>query len=349
MDESDLAETAKRLDARFVLSGRVDGSVRATAIRLRLTDADELLQLWSGRYEVGKTDSLADVQRRIARHVVSNVAGDTGIVKRTLRENLVGRSLSSMSAYEAVLRSIHCANLFTREAASEARQALEFAVHSDPQYALAWAHLGVLLLDDETFGFDEVEDASARGARCIDRAVVLDPECQFSRYAQAYARCVQGDPTGTTEAARHVVGLNPNHAYMVGCAAFFLAMAGEFEESREAMACAKPLLPRYPDWWHLAPYLESLVSGDYGAALAQANRIGTTNLHWSGLTRASALGYLGRQREARSAFDEARQVTPDLHTRPLHYVSRLIANPRHAQIVVQGLPHSEVETRESAT
>ena len=306
---------------------------------MRLIDAQSRGQLWAERYDVAPGNgSFLDVQDDVVRRVVSSVAGDTGALRRHRSREASQRGPDELSAYEAVLRSAHYSNVFTREAAVQARTALERATKVAPDYALAWAHLGVVLLDDETFGFGEVPNALERGAAAVERAVSLDPRSQFGRYAQAYACCAQGDVAGTIAAARGAIELNPSHAYLVGCAAFFLGMAGEFDESRAAFETARPMLPNPPDWWHLASYLERLAGGDYDAALAEADRIGAQNLYWRGVTRAAALGHLGRTAEARSEFAAAVREMPDLGVRPDRYVRRLVVHSGLVAQIVAGLP-----------
>ena len=54
-----------------------------------------------------------------------------------------------MEIYDAIFWYYHYQKVFTKEVFQKAINALEAAVKADPNYALAWAMLGELYLDDK--------------------------------------------------------------------------------------------------------------------------------------------------------------------------------------------------------
>jgi hypothetical protein len=118
-------------------------------------------------------------------------------------------------------------------------------------------------LDGVVFGFQPNPEAIESGIRYAGRAISLDPGCQFAQYAKAYASLLERDRAAMITAAERIAAINPNAAYMLGCAGFWLCIAGEYPRGMELFERGTALNPLFPSWLHAAPYFDSLQRGDY--------------------------------------------------------------------------------------
>jgi adenylate cyclase len=110
--------------------------VRITA---QLIDATTGYHLWSDRYDRPLQDILR-LQDEIVQQIVTTLK-----LQLTLEEQgwVVRKHTDNLEAYDAFLRGVEYYRRYTREANAQARQMYEKTVALDPQYAQAYAWLGV--------------------------------------------------------------------------------------------------------------------------------------------------------------------------------------------------------------
>ena len=134
-----IAEIGRELDADYL----VEGSVRAEGEQLRITSrlvrpADQV-QVWSQSFDrvVGSTFGVQqELSRSIADHVRIRLSPAANQV-------LDRRHSRNEEAFDQFLRGRAAYNLRTPDAMREAVAAFQRATELDPQYALAWASLGM--------------------------------------------------------------------------------------------------------------------------------------------------------------------------------------------------------------
>ena len=62
------------------------------------------------------------------------------------------------------------------EAHAKARDCLERAVKLDPNYALAWAHLGQMYFEEYKYGYNKRPEPVERALDATRKALELDPQ-----------------------------------------------------------------------------------------------------------------------------------------------------------------------------
>jgi TolB-like protein/Tfp pilus assembly protein PilF len=178
---SDVLAIAETLNVNSIL----EGSVRKDGDRVRITaqliDAADGFHLWSDTYDRYLTDIFA-VQEEIA----TAVAGALGVTLGVGGVNAFhGAGTQDIEAYETYLQG-----LSLTVPAAQRIAALERAIQLDPNYAAAWAALGIEIggrmmwssLPDEAPGLIE------EGSDLIQRALELDPESARANNMQGTLR-----------------------------------------------------------------------------------------------------------------------------------------------------------------
>jgi adenylate cyclase len=165
------AEIGRLLDVRYLL----DGSIRRAGDRLRvnveLTQAATGRNVWSEAYDAEVKD-IFDVQEDIARRVVGAAAVK---LTRFERDRVLAKPTESLAAYEYVLRGREHFSRATRDSNDEAQDMFQRAIDLDPNYAAAYAELGLSLIEAVASGWTQfIADDLARAETLAQKALSLD-------------------------------------------------------------------------------------------------------------------------------------------------------------------------------
>jgi adenylate cyclase len=129
----------KELGVRYVLEGSVQKASDQVRIVAQLVDTTTDAYVWSERFDRPFTDIFA-LQDEIVQKIVTTLG-----LQLTLEEHgvIARKHTNNLEAYDAFLRGLEQFQRFTPEATAQARQRWEQAVALDPQYAEAYAYLGL--------------------------------------------------------------------------------------------------------------------------------------------------------------------------------------------------------------
>ncbi|MDH3737989.1 MAG: tetratricopeptide repeat protein [Alphaproteobacteria bacterium] len=307
----DLRRIAEELNVRYVL----EGSVRRGGNRLRITaqliDADEGSHLWAERYD-RLVDDLFDIQDEITKEIVTALR-----VKLTDGEEarVWARGTNNVDAWQYGVRATELAIDFTPSGNLEARELAEKATELDPEYAHAWAMLGITYWMDGRLGHTGDADAKfAHAAELADRAMALDDSVSWAIGLGALIAAPLGRYDEGVEIARRGVELNPGNADVRVSLAYPLMHAGHFSEAADHFRAAISLNPFPPNNYRygLARTLMFLDEFDEALSLLDENLdlMSSNTIIW--LFRAYIYGQIGREADARRAIDMVRQFSPDM-------------------------------------
>jgi adenylate cyclase len=337
-DADAVRHCAGELNAEYVLSGTLRRSGQRLRITIHLIHVDSGEQLWADRFHTEFAPSrMFDIEDRIVRQVLGRVADTYGVISRSQTRQAEGRRIREPSAYEAVLRALHYQLTMTPETFQQALTALDYASRVEPDSAKVWAMLSQCLFDADIFGFQAIPDAIENGIRYAGRAISLDPGCQFAHYAKAYASLLERDRSAMRHAAERIVSINPNAAYMVGCAGFWLCLAGDYQRGMEFFQRGTALNPQFPSWLHAAPFFDSLQHNDYETALFHADEFGLPDFFWGPLMRATVLALLGRSADANKAYRRLLELKPDFADNAPRHVGMFVLDDRLAAKMLDAL------------
>jgi TolB-like protein/Tfp pilus assembly protein PilF len=308
-------ELHRELGVRYVLQGSVreaEGRIRVTA---RLVDATTGAQLWASAYEeVGSGADLFQVQSDIARRVVVEVAQPYGIIATADLKLMRGKAPESLSAYECVLRVLDYYRHMSSARVAEARDCLERATESDPEYADAWALLGMSYLDQIRLRMvprSDDKELLDRALRAAHRAAEIAPDGALALRSLLLVHSFRGEVEEAMAAGDRAVALNPNNAEVLAEFGMRLALMGRWERGVSLIDEAIARNPAHPGWYHTAPALNFYRQGRYAEALEEARQIDASGWIHNYTILAMIYGQLGQEEEAQAAARRILELDPN--------------------------------------
>jgi tetratricopeptide (TPR) repeat protein len=224
---------------------------------------------------------LIGVQEEIAQAIVAalSLAPDATDAGGEPMETLVAQGTDNLEAYNAVLRGRHLAAQRTPRSLALATEQFERAVSLDPDYAEAWADLGMTNSLRRGWGFDLDSLVEARGAEATERALELDPDMAQAHTAQGYIYAfIHRDSALADRAFARAIELDPRYPTAYHWRGEILGDTGHPDSGIPYLERALELDPLSP-----------IILVDLGTALDQA----------------------GRWDEADALFREALELEPD--------------------------------------
>ena len=318
---SDVKEAAKLLGARYLVTGSIQHDNKYLGIRVQLIFGDSGEQLWAKTFERNNTAAgLFEIQNEIVKSILTAIGGYYGVIFRDVLQapHHTDRA-SGIAIYDAIFWYYHFQKVSTIEAFQKATSALEDAVKADPNYALAWAMLGELYVDDKAYEFKKVDNPAAEGLKCALRAVQIDPNCQHAYQALAWIYLFHHNREECLNAADQCIAMNPNASDKVGAMGFVLICAGEFERGFKLLNESILQNPYCPWWFNGGFVFYFLYKKDYREALRWAEKMLVPASFWDPLLNGSVLGHLNRIEDAGRKLDLLKQLMPDavIHVPPI--------------------------------
>ena len=255
----DSKEDSKAIAAKLGVSHLLEGSVRRVGDTVRvsatLTKAADGSTLWAASFDRPYKDLFA-LQDQITAQVAT--ALKSRLQPATAPKVQSDRPPSgNLDAYNAYLEARSATKL---EAAVEA---YDHAIELDPDYALAYAWKGRMLIDTLSAGGlsgEQAEQAFAQADASIEQAMRLAPNQPQTRIARGQLLMLRDFNWHDAEAElKHAVELDPDD----GDALFQLGVArasqGDLAQAVELTRKALQLNPRSADWYRwLVAYLMPL-------------------------------------------------------------------------------------------
>ena len=136
----DIREIGRKLGTDYVLEGSVRRAGDQLRVTVQLLDAEDGSHVWAEAYDRDvDVAALFEVQDAITSEIAGILAGAPGVIARSEIESIKRKAPGSLDSYECVLLGHRYQLNPTEEWHLAARDCLEAAVESDPDYAEAWA------------------------------------------------------------------------------------------------------------------------------------------------------------------------------------------------------------------
>lgn len=162
----DIPTVASKLGVKHVLEGSVRKSGNRVRITAQLIEANTDVHMWSETYD-RQLDDIFAIQDEIAGEVV-----------KVLQIQLLGDAHDSRqtqaAAYTAYLQGQHFLQLESPEGWAQAYNAFTRAIEIDPEYAPAWAGLGLTLRRQANWGDIDLKSGTQSAREAVLKALELD-------------------------------------------------------------------------------------------------------------------------------------------------------------------------------
>src|SRR5207247_630878 len=168
-----LREVGKQLGVAHILEGSVQKIANAVHVNVQLIRAATDEHLWAESYN-RKLDDVFGVEGEVASAIAEQLdAKLSGAEQKAVTE----KPTQNTAAYDAYLRALSIEhNNYNYEAYVQAERGYEQAVQLDPNFALAWARLGIIR-SFLYFNAIELNKNTAQAVRdAADRAMALAHE-----------------------------------------------------------------------------------------------------------------------------------------------------------------------------
>jgi tetratricopeptide (TPR) repeat protein len=259
-------QVGRELGVRYVL----EGSVRKAAGRVRITgqliDASTGAHLWADRFD-GAVEDVFDLQDQVTTGLVSAIAPR---LEQAELDRSKHKSTDSLNAYDYYLRAMAKLHEATKESTNVALGLFRTAIEADRDFAAAYgmaafcfvwskangwvrdraadiveasklAQRAIDLGRDDAVALSRAAHALAyvvedldRGAKFVDRALVLNPNLASAWYASGWIRVWLGDPQTAIDhlgRAMRLSPLDPLLCGMMGATAFAHFFARRYDEA----------------------------------------------------------------------------------------------------------------------
>ncbi|UCG88001.1 MAG: hypothetical protein JSW71_05505 [Gemmatimonadota bacterium] len=219
-------EIGTELSATTILEGSVRREADHIRITVQLIDAANEAHLWSEQYdETLSGASVFSIQSRIAQQVARAIGA---VLSPEEESRIQYPETQSLTAYDLYVT----AQALSSRSEEERIRLIRLALEDDPEFAPAWAELGM------QYGFNvwyrgwniAWADSALAAAR---RAVALAPDQPDGYRALAYAYAELGMFRAMEEASRKIVELAPSDAFGIRALAWALESFGQLPEAVE--------------------------------------------------------------------------------------------------------------------
>ena len=225
---ANVSDIGSTLGVRTVLEGSVRKSGNRLRITVQLISAADGYHMWSERYDREMKD-IFDVQDEITLAVV-----DALKVKLLGEEKAVvlRRHIENTEAYELYLKGRYYNNKHTIEDWLKGIEYFEKAIEIEPEYAPAYAQIGLSYITLSFFGLSSPHETLPKGKEVVTRALEID-----DRLAEGHAALAnilfyyEWDWAAAEREFKRAVKLNPNDANTRWRLGLFLVSRERFDKA----------------------------------------------------------------------------------------------------------------------
>ncbi len=306
----DIRAVGRELGVKSVLEGSIRRAGNRVRITAQLINAANGGHVWAERYDRDLTD-IFEVQDEVTRHIVEALK-----VKLTPVEaaRIADTPTDSPEAHDLWLRARELLNgqRSSRETFDQVVSLLGRAIEIDPNFAEAYAGLGMAHNLDYQNHWTGAPDAFERGVHFARLAVEKGPNVPYAHFVASVMAIWSRDLEGGKRESEAALAINPNYVNALGTLALVEVYSGNPEA---AIPVAERCIRLDPGFAHQTMHFLGtayLVAGKYEMAAAtfrERIRLSPKTDLSRGLL-VSVLGHLGEVEEARRVWSEVRQINP---------------------------------------
>jgi adenylate cyclase len=344
-DRNQVHDTGSADGARFIITGSVRKAEKTIKISIQLVDPASGEYIWGEQFRRDLTAAnLLTIQEEIVYEIITNIAGEFGIIPRRLYYEGRKKPLPDLQTYDATLRFYHYQSNLSPETYLAAFQALEQAVARDPECGMACAMLADLYLNAFALDLTGGEDGREQAQELIRIAVQTEPENQLVRIISALRFFHLNQRSEFMREMSKAEALNPRSPLRLGSIGYFLALYGEWDKGKQMLDKAMAMNENYPSWYHGVTTLYYYRQAEYDLAYAHAVQYDLPDLFWTPLLRGACLGQLQRLEEAEEQMIHLLNLKPDFTGKAGILIRRFVKEEELVDHIMDGLQKAGLKT-----
>ncbi len=314
----DVKRVGRELGVRYVLEGSVRRAGDRVRINAQLVDAEAGRHVWAERFD-RQMDDVFKLQDDIVARIAATVGPEITLAEI---ERARGKRPDTLDAWDHYLRAIAAYHRMTKDDVAAAISLLEKAIEVEPEFANAYALLGLCHAHIGARGWVRpARQAFEESRRFAEKAVRLAPSSPETNQALAMVLNMTGEAEQAITVARRAIDLNPNYAEAYAVLGHSLIFCGDLDGGLAACHRAERSSPRDSrgSWLYDAMGHAYFMLGDYEQAI-EVSKKGLhqdPSLYGALVTLAGSYAHLGREEEARRYVDELLRLIPRYTLRAL--------------------------------
>lgn len=295
--------------ARYLVLGSIGRTRHAIKVSVRLIERSTGTQIWSDQFEEPSKDVL-----RVQEALVTNLVAALPVkVSEAEKQSLAKRMTKSMAAYEAYLLAREAFLIRTADDNSRARDLFKTAVELDPQFAQAYAGIGLTHIEDFRLWKDERRDESLASARRMaETAFQINPDSREAHWLRSYLALYESKYGEAAAHLRKALAIDGSYADAYALMAWIHIFEGNPARAVLMMRTAMRLNPGAGHIYFAHIGTAYYLQGDQEQSLINLNEAKARNLAdlsthvWLGLALVAA----GKRDESLWEADEVRMLRP---------------------------------------
>jgi TolB-like protein/cytochrome c-type biogenesis protein CcmH/NrfG len=302
-------QVAEDLGVRYVLEGSVRKSEDKLRVTVQLIDALKGHHLWAEQYDREMKDVFAvqdDITMQILKALqVQLTSGPIGVK---------AKGTQNLQAYLKFLEAVSIYYQYSRDGNVRARQLIEEVIAMDPEYASAYAMLGITHQTDIPMGLSKSPRESLEKAmQYAKKAQGLDENNYIGYIAMVGPHIGRRDHENAIKQAKKAINLAPGAASPYASLGHVLCLSGRSHEAVDYLKKAIRIDPFPPPHYYFDLGYAYFLTGNYEEAvrvskMACALAPDNEACH---RTLAAAYGMMGKHTEARAEAEELLRIVPE--------------------------------------
>ena len=330
----------------YLINGSVNKYENKLVFKVSLIEASSKTQLWSNTFEESlATRNSFEILKSVSSKIIAFVGGNYGAINRELWKSSEQKEISNLQARKAIFLYNQVQLDVGLEKLYESEKELTKVLAENPDFALGWATMGEINIDQYHMIFENRDSSLEKAGEYIRKSILLDPCLQYGYYVLGYYHLLKRNIHELSSIFSKILYLNPNEAYYVGGAAFWLSLSGDFDKGLEYINKSTQLNPYYPTYFHHAFMLHHISKGNIDEANQEALRFNNPNFFWSHLDQAATYGLLGETIEAEKSLRKLHETNPDFVNHPLEYTSVFVPQENLLEQMMIGLKHAGLKMK----
>ncbi|MEJ2725466.1 MAG: hypothetical protein P8175_12630 [Deltaproteobacteria bacterium] len=327
--------------APFSICGNIRGDKMKIKVAIYLTDNRTNQQIWGDTYRCDfEASQMIAFEEEVARVIAANVAGERGIISRTLSVESNKKKPLELKTYEAMLRFYQYDWTLDPDTFPRAFQALEHAARIEPDCGHVWTFLARLYGNCYSLEFPGFETALDKARAFALKGIQLNPNNQRSMSISALVRMFANElPEARADIGR-ALAMSPNSLFMLDGIGYLMTLLGEWEEGPALIRKVMRLNPFYNTVVHYALWADCLGREDYEGAYAETMSLLRPGVFWYPLVKAATLGLLGRGKEGKRFVENLLELKPNFASRGRALIGHYIKFEDILERTVEGLRES---------